>query len=121
LTLLFRCYDTLTVDQQLEDFSVGGEEVDDEVWPAISNLRHLKILTFYSISSFTFEGILDYISTLHGTNESLHLSIQCATFESELTEHELAVIRDRLAGKVDGRFDFALFRDGEAEIGSDTE
>lgn len=106
---------------QLEDLSVSGYGMGDEVWPAISQLHHLKSLSFHSMTSFSFEGILNYISNLQPGNSGLLLSIMNAAIESLLNASEQAFIRDAIAEKVDGRFEFVLYRELESEFDSDSD
>lgn len=107
--------------KKLEDFSVGGYDVTDEVWRAISTLPHLHSMSFHAVTSFTFDAILDYISKLRPTNAGLQLSVMCASPGSKLNESELAIIRTALAEKVDGRFDFEMYREAESEVSSDSD
>lgn len=104
----------LTFHYQLEDFSVGGYDVNDEVWHAIPNLHNLRSLSFHAVTSFTYQGILNYISTLRPTNAGLQLSVMCASLESALKDKELAIIRDAIAEKVDGKFEFVTYREDDA-------
>lgn len=91
----------------------------DEVWRAISTLPNLRSMSFHAVTSFTFDAILEYISKLHPTNAGLQLSVMCASPGSELSESELAKIRTALAEKVDGKFDFEMYREAESDFPSD--
>ncbi len=105
----------------MEEFSTAGYDITDHVWPALSNLHHLRSLYFHALTTFTFEGILNYISTLHDTNSGLLLSVMCASLGSELSADEQAVIRDAIADKVDGKFDFVLHREEESSFDEDSD
>lgn len=85
----------------------------DDVWVSISQLHQLRSLSFHSMTSFTFEGIMDYISGLGNGNRGLHLYIMNATMESELSHAEQVAIGTALAESVDGRFEFVLHREVE--------
>jgi hypothetical protein len=78
-------------------------------------------MSFHAVTSFTFDGIVNYISTLQPTNIGLQLSVMCADTSSELTSYHLRAIRDAIAEKVDGRFDFEMHRDVESSFGSDSD
>jgi hypothetical protein len=73
------------------------------------------------MTSFTFEGIINYISNLQPGNYGLLLSIMSATIESQLNASEQAFIRDTIAEKVDGRFEFVLYREVESEFDSESD
>jgi len=73
------------------------------------------------MTSFTFEGIINYISNLQPGNSGLLLSIMSATIESQLNASEQAFIRDAIAEKVDGRFEFVLYREVESEFDSESD
>jgi len=45
----------------------------------------------------------------------------CADANSDLAPHEIANIRDALAAKVDGRFDFVMYREAESDYESDSD
>jgi hypothetical protein len=95
--------------------------VTDEVWRAISTLPNLRSMSFYALTSFTFDAILEYVSTLRPTNVGLQLSVMCASPGSELTEDELAMIRTALSEKADGKFDFVMHREAESDFSSDSD
>jgi hypothetical protein len=45
----------------------------------------------------------------------------CASAESDLSPDQIATIRDTIAQKVDGKFDFVLHREAGSEFDSDSE
>lgn len=87
----------------------------------MSNLHFLRSLTFQAMTSFTFDGVMSYIDTLSEGNSGLLLSVLNSTIEYNLNDTEITVIRDALATKVDGRFDFVLFREPESDYPSDSD
>jgi hypothetical protein len=91
------------------------------VWRGIRTLPNLRSLSFHAVTSFTYDGIMFYISTLQPSNAGLQLSIMCADANSDLAPHEIANIRDALAAKVDGRFDFVMYREAESDYESDSD
>jgi len=102
----------------LEDFSFSGYEVTDEVWHAMSGLHHLRALYIHAVTSFSFDGLLSYISSLQETNQGLLLSVMCQNGEYDLTEGEKHAIQESITAKVDGKFEFVLFREAESEFDS---
>jgi hypothetical protein len=115
---------------QLEDFRVGGYEITDEVFPALSQLRNLRTLIFHAITTFTFQGLYDFISNLvpadpttgDMNNQGLVLSVMSQALESFLTLKEQKRLREAIKDRVDGGFDFVLFREMEEEsIDSDSD
>lgn len=105
---------------KLEDVSISGFNMGDEIWPAILQLLNLKSISFHAITSFTFEGIMRYILQLQPSNAGLLLSVMSASIESELSASEQATIKDAIEKTVDGKFEFVLYREAESESDSDS-
>ncbi len=105
----------------LEELWFGGYDVTDDLWRGMANLHQLRALNISAMTSFSFEGILAYISILKDSNQGLNLSIMSQKAENPLTDYEESVIRQSIVDKVDGKFDFLLFRevDSESESFSD--
>jgi len=122
-SLLSKCLeptDSLS-KSQLEDLRVGGYDVTDEVWRGIRTLPNLRSMSFHAVTSFTYDGIMSYISTLQPSNAGLQLSVMCADANSDLAPHQIANIKDALAAKVGGKFEFVMYREpgSDFESGSD--
>ena len=94
----------------LEELVVSGWNISDDIFPSLSTLRSLRRLDLNAFSSFSFDAVLEYISTLGPGNNGLALSISMAEPAAALSEDEQAVAREMLAEKVGGRFDYALAR-----------
>lgn len=108
--------------RQLEEFHFGGMGVNDQVLGAIAGLDHLKVLNITALTSFTFDGLLNYISQLSESNRGLQIAIMSQILEYDLSEEELKALRKAIADKVDGKFDYILFREAESEFeGSDSD
>jgi len=45
----------------------------------------------------------------------------CAALESQLSTEEQATVAGAIAEKVDGKFEFFLFREGDSEFDSDSD
>jgi hypothetical protein len=105
----------------LEDLSFGGYDVTDDLWRGMSNLHQLRKLDISAMTSFSFDGILAYISTLKDSNRGLTLSVMSQKAENPLSDNQESVIKQSIRDKVDGKFDFTLFReaDSESELFSD--
>jgi hypothetical protein len=105
----------------LEELWFGGYDVTDDLWHGMANLHQLRSLNISAVTSFSFEGILAYISILKDTNRGLLLSVMSQKAENPLSDYEETVIRQSIADKVNGKFDFTLFRevDSESEAFSD--
>lgn len=82
-------------------------------------LHQIRSLSFHSMTTFTFEGIMGYVSNLRQSNYGLHLYIMNATAESRLSPQEQATIKETIEKKVNGRFTFVQYR--EVETDSDSE
>ena len=66
------------------------------------------------MTTFTANGILNYIETLKESNIGLLLSVMNQTLEHGLSDMQLEQVRRSIAEKVDGQFDYILFRDYES-------
>ena len=98
----------------LEDFWTSGGEVSSDVLPYLANLKNLKSLTLYALTKFPSEEIIDFISELDPqTQKGFNISLMASDVEYDLSEDEQAVIREILKAKVDGRFDFVLWREAD--------
>jgi hypothetical protein len=99
----------------LEELWFGGYDITDDLWRGMANLQQLRSLNISAMTSFSFDGILAYISILKPTNEGLLLSVMSQKAENPLDDYEESVIRQSIADKVDGKFDFTLFREADSE------
>jgi hypothetical protein len=106
--------------KRLETFTFSGYDVTDAVWYAISGLHSLRVLAIQALTSFTVDGVLGYISTLQPTNQGLVLSLWKQNGESDFSENDKSIIQESIADKVEGRFEFELFRgDSDYSVDSD--
>jgi hypothetical protein len=101
--------------RNLRELSFSGYDVTDDIWHAMANLHNLNTLNIQALTSFSFDGILAYISALRDTNRGLTLSVMNQKTEDPLTEQEQSIIREAIAAKVDGKFDFTLYREADSE------
>ncbi|KAL2358697.1 Phosphomethylpyrimidine kinase-domain-containing protein [Cryomyces antarcticus] len=69
------------------------------------------------MAKVTARGLLDFISKLGPGNEAIVVSVDNADPEDHLTEEEQKLVRDELANKVGGRFDYILLRAGSDSSG----
>lgn len=99
----------------LEDFYVGGLQLTDTTLDSIIHLRNLRSMAFSGITSFTMEGLLNFIGKLGPGNQGLVLAIDMADPEFGLSDDEQAYVRGQLLEQVDGRLEYTLLR-GEIDI-----
>jgi len=102
----------------LEELFVSGSDINDTIWPSISNLHNLRSLNILAQSSFTANGILNFIWQLKPTNRGLSLWIGSQMSEHDLSEDQKTLIRDSISEQVGGKFDFILYREIESEYDS---
>ena len=95
---------------ELEGLWTSGLGITDAIWKDMSRLRKLKRLDFAAMTSFSADGILQFISDLGPGNKGLVLVVMNADVGSNISDEEQAVIRETLATKLDGRWDFTLMR-----------
>ncbi|CAD0046837.1 unnamed protein product [Aureobasidium pullulans] len=96
---------------KLEDLSVSGWLLSDQTLRKLSNLGNLKTVTFNGLSVFTADGLLEFIDNLGPGSRGLVLSIDMASLDASLSSEEQDLIRETLATKVQGRFEYQLVRD----------
>ncbi|KAL2067973.1 hypothetical protein VTL71DRAFT_16071 [Oculimacula yallundae] len=103
---------------ELEEVSFGGYDVTDDLWHGVSQLHNLRSLNIHAVTSFSFGAMLEYVTTLQGTNKGLLLSVMNQKAENPITERQEKTIRQSIEARVDGKFEFTLFREPDSE--SDT-
>ncbi|CAD0113905.1 unnamed protein product [Aureobasidium uvarum] len=94
----------------LEELLVSGWLLSDRTLTTLSNLGNLKSVSFTGLSVFTADGLLDFIDKLGPGNRGLAISIDMASLDAALSSEEQDLIRDTLATKVQGRFEYQLVR-----------
>lgn len=95
---------------ELEEFSIGGYGISDAVLKGMAKLKKLKAVTFGGITTFTLDGLIDYIDELGPGNHGLVLSIDMADPDSAISQEEEELLRELVETKVDGRFEYQLLR-----------
>ena len=98
----------------LEEFWTSGGEVSSDILPCLANMKYLKNLNLYALTKFTSSEIVDFISQLdEQTQRGFYLGVMAGDSEYDLSEEEQTFIRDLLREKLDGRFDFVLWREAD--------
>jgi hypothetical protein len=98
----------------LEDFWTSGDEVSSDILSYLTRLKHLKSLTLYAMTKFSSQEIVDFIYELDlRTQRGFNLSLMASHVEYDLSEEEVGFIREILKTRLDGRFDFVLWRDAD--------
>lgn len=85
---------------------------------AFANTCFSNIQDINALSNFTLNGLLDYVSRLGAGNWGLALAVMMADPENPLTEEGQSLVRETLAAKVEGRFDYTLARGRICERGN---
>lgn len=96
--------------EHLEDVYVGGLQLTDASLESIVRLTNLRSIAFSGITTFTMDGLLNFISKLGPGNQGLVLAIDNAEPELGLSEEEQMFVRSQLLGQVDGRLEYTLLR-----------
>ncbi|KAG8530016.1 uncharacterized protein KY384_005498 [Bacidia gigantensis] len=104
---------------KLETFWTGGFHITDAIWPDIAELGRLKRLELNADTRFTSNGIVDFVLSLGPGNEGFTLSVMMQDTDSDIAEIEQDMIRETLASRVGGRFDFLLVRGPEDEFANE--
>ncbi|KAM7223712.1 hypothetical protein V8F06_000728 [Rhypophila decipiens] len=94
----------------LEEIDLNGDLIDDSFLLPLMNLSKLKAFTVFGPSSFTFDGILEFLNNLDsnsssGDHEGFQLYLGDQIFEYKFTADEekmlQAEMRQRFGGKLD--------------------
>lgn len=99
--------------QRLEVWESSGYGITDAIWSDMASMKFLRRLEFNAQTRFTPNGIMDFILNLGSGNNGLLLNIAMQDVDFNLTDEEQSMIRETMTSKVEGRFDFMLFRDPE--------
>lgn len=91
---------------ELEALWTSGFGITDAIWEDMSSLSKLKRLDIAAVTRFTADGILHFISELGPGNQGLVLVVMNADVGSNISDEEQTIIRESLATKLDGRWDF---------------
>lgn len=94
----------------LEDLYIGGFGISDNVWASIAGLKNMRNLTFAGLTSFTVDGVLQFISQLGETNHGLLLSVDMADMDKAIPLEGQDLIREAIGAAIDGRFQYQLLR-----------
>jgi len=102
----------------LEDVHVGGYGFSDRVLDTVATLQHLRTISFFAVTSFTCDGLLQFVDKLGAGNEGLQLLVYMADANHPVTEEEQATVRDALYRKVGGRLDYVPMREPGSDFDS---
>ncbi|KAI4211669.1 MAG: hypothetical protein LQ351_005572 [Letrouitia transgressa] len=95
---------------KLEVWWTSGLAITDAIWEEVAKLKSLRRLDFTALTRFTANGILDFILNLGPGNHNLLLAVMMADLDCDLSEAEQTMIRETMAERVSGRFEFQLYR-----------
>ncbi|KAI1002504.1 hypothetical protein K3495_g5701 [Podosphaera aphanis] len=95
---------------KLQEFTLSCKNATNQLWPAMTSLRHLRILNINGVSSFTCRGMLAYIQSLSDTNHGLQLRIMAKGHErSNNWGLEVPIIRRAIRDRVGGQFEMDYY------------
>ena len=94
---------------KLTSLNVAGYG-SDAIWSSLAKLKYLKLLTFSGLTAFTYEGILEFTSQLGPGNSELAINVDMAETESMIPEDLQDKVRDAIAAKVAGKFEYQPLR-----------
>jgi hypothetical protein len=95
---------------ELEDLYISGGWFTDSVLGGISALKRLKSVTFNTITTFTFAGLMNFISQLQPSNYGISIFVDMADQDSGLTQSQQATLREEFASRIGGRFEYQFLR-----------
>lgn len=89
---------------KLEALSTCGCRFTDAIWGQVSSLGSLQSLVLTALTSFTTDGILDFIERLGPGNKSLSLFVAKPDTDEACSWVDQELIQKRIAEKVGGTF-----------------
>lgn len=95
---------------RLETWWTSGWGITDAIWADVASLHVLRRLELSAVTRFTPNGIMSFILSLGQGNHGFVLSIMMGDPDYDMTDYEQARIREFIAAKLNGRFDFTLIR-----------
>lgn len=96
--------------QRLEVWESSGYAITDYIWSDMASMKSLRRLDFNAQTRFSSSGIMNFIFNLSAGNSGLLLNIGMQDVDHNLTDEEQSMIRETMTSRLDGRFDFMLFR-----------
>ncbi|GME58462.1 hypothetical protein GTA08_BOTSDO05852 [Neofusicoccum parvum] len=94
----------------LDDVYFTSLQVGDAILPELANLKELRRVEVASISTFTFEGLIDFVDRLGPGNRGIEFMVSSAEPQSKLSDEEVMQINQRFAVYVDGKLDYVPYR-----------
>lgn len=94
----------------LDELYFTGLQVSDAVLPELANLKELRRLDIASISTFTFEGLMDFVDRLGPGNRGIEVMVSSAAQDTRLSDDEVLLINQNFATKAGGKLDYVPFR-----------
>ncbi|KAF2198226.1 hypothetical protein GQ43DRAFT_401362 [Delitschia confertaspora ATCC 74209] len=95
----------------LEELYITGLLLSDIVLVSLAKLTNLRSVTFNGLSTFTKEGLSQWVSKLGPGNRGIRIMIDMADPYSLLSDEQVALVRSELEAKVDGSLEYTPFRD----------
>ena len=93
----------------LEEIDLNGDLIDDSFLVPLLALPRLKAFTVFGPSSFSFQGILDFLGDLasdpSGQHEGFQLYLGDQVFESKFTPDEEKFLNDEMRLRFGGKLD----------------
>lgn len=109
---ILRIVDSLPL---LDDFAFDGDLIDDGYLLPLARLRFLKTLNINALSTFTFSGILQFISDMRydeaGSHGGIRVYIMRQFGENKLTDREEKTLSDEMMRRFGGRFEITYDAD----------
>lgn len=89
---------------RLEEFSFGGDLVDESILVHLSRLPNLVLLSINAVTAFTFNSLRDFAKRLDPVaNRGIKVDLLNQWYEAKLTEDQEAWLNDYFADNLNGR------------------
>lgn len=105
----------------LESLSFDGEWLTDEVFPPLSQMKHLTTININGISVFTYDEIKSFLETVKasGNRHGFRLYVMTQYGETPIRPEHASVLMNLASQIPGGKFEFEYWRDPDEESVSD--
>jgi hypothetical protein len=100
----------------LEDLYIPGIELKDAVLECLGRVPNLRSVTFSGISKFTTDGFMEFVSLLGPGNHEIRVMVDMADPDTLLSDDEVQLVRESIAQKVGGTFDYTPLRGNRCAV-----
>lgn len=96
--------------QNLEEVYIGGYGISDSALLAASRLGDLKMITFAGVTSFSADGLRQFLGALGPGNEGISISVEMADPDRLIPDPIITAIREEFSSSLGGKLEYTPLR-----------